>query len=98
MRSSKDADWGPLKKAFEPAPLYMAIRDRKMKAAPDSKRDDLYVSYEVWADHITFTPLVEGVDFEFAGSVPVDGTRDEVAIRLLGDPADRGAHVVPARV
>jgi hypothetical protein len=73
------------------APSLMANGDTLYLTHPMRRSgEDVNVYYEVSTDLVTFSRLVEGIDFEFAGSVPVDGTRDEVAIELLGDQVDQG--------
>ena len=49
MRLSKDSPWIPLKKTLEPDPFYVAVRDREVKAAPDSKR---HLSGPIKSDHL----------------------------------------------
>ncbi|MCH7226723.1 LamG-like jellyroll fold domain-containing protein [Haloferula sp. A504] len=47
--------------------------------------EDVVISYESSSTLSGFTPMVEGVDYEVIGSVPIDGTREEVVIRLLDE-------------
>ena len=49
MRLASDADWIPLEKTLEPDPFYVEVRDREIKAAPESKR---HLSGPIKSDHL----------------------------------------------
>jgi hypothetical protein len=49
MRFAKDANWIPLNKTLEADPYYVEVRDREIKANPESKQK---LSGPVKSDHL----------------------------------------------
>jgi len=50
---------------------------------------DVHITYEISTDLVTFTPMVEGIDFTIPSEIPLGGARYERTVQLTDTGADR---------